>query len=180
MKPPENVLFVAQLNQITQDADLELLFSRFGHIRKCEVIRDFKTGDSLQYAFIEFEAERDAEEAVFKMNGVLVDDRRIYVDFSQSVSKSWQAFKTQGARMHADQAAVLANEMSGLGGGGKDGGKKGGKKGGKGKGGFGGNGKKGGGKDSWDRGGGKGYGGGGDYRERDRAPRQRYGDYYRD
>jgi len=35
------------------DEDLELIFSRFGEIMSCEIIKDFKTGDSLQYAFIE-------------------------------------------------------------------------------------------------------------------------------
>ena len=33
------------------------------------------------------------EEAYFKMNNVLIDDRRIRVDFSQSVSHLWKAFK---------------------------------------------------------------------------------------
>ncbi|KAI1501333.1 cyclophilin-like domain-containing protein [Biscogniauxia marginata] len=87
VKPPENVLFVCKLNPVTADADLELIFSRFGTILSCEVIRDKKTGDSLQYAFIEFEDKSACEAAYFKMQGVLIDDRRIHVDFSQSVSK---------------------------------------------------------------------------------------------
>jgi len=65
---------------------LELIFSRFGKILSCEVIRDRRTGDSLQYAFIEFENQKDCEQAYFKMQGVLIDDHRIHVDFSQSVS----------------------------------------------------------------------------------------------
>ena len=32
LKPPENVLFIANLNQVTQSEDLELIFSRFGKI----------------------------------------------------------------------------------------------------------------------------------------------------
>lgn len=52
-----------------------------------QVIRDRKTGDSLQYAFVEFEVEKACEEAYFKMDNVLIDDRRIHVDFSQSVAK---------------------------------------------------------------------------------------------
>ncbi|KAF8967439.1 cyclophilin-like domain-containing protein [Flammula alnicola] len=68
VRPPENVLF-----------DLELIFSRFGTIMSCQVIRDKKTGDSLQYALL--------SKAYFKMQNVLVDDRRIWVDFSQSVSR---------------------------------------------------------------------------------------------
>ena len=86
-KPPENVLFVCKLNPVTTDEDLEIIFSRFGPIISCEVIRDQKTGDSLQYAFIEFENEDDCTQAYFKMDNVLIDDRRIHVDFSQSLAK---------------------------------------------------------------------------------------------
>jgi peptidyl-prolyl cis-trans isomerase-like 4 len=85
--PPENVLFICKLNPVTLDEDLELIFSRFGKILSCEVIRDKKTGDSLQYAFIEYTNQKDCEQAYFKMDGVLIDDHRIHVDFSQSVSK---------------------------------------------------------------------------------------------
>jgi len=87
VRPPENVLFVCKLNPVTRDEDLELIFSRFGTIMSCQVIRDKKTGDSLQYAFIEFDKREEAEQAYFKMQNVLVDDRRIWVDFSQSVAR---------------------------------------------------------------------------------------------
>jgi peptidyl-prolyl cis-trans isomerase-like 4 len=79
IKPPEEVLFVCKLNPVTTDADLELIFSRFGTIKQCEIIRDNKTGDSLNYAFIEFETEASCIEAYEKMNNVLIDDRRIKV-----------------------------------------------------------------------------------------------------
>ncbi|KAI3656499.1 hypothetical protein MP638_006684 [Amoeboaphelidium occidentale] len=87
IKPPENVLFVCKLNPVTRSEDLETIFSRFGKIASCEVIRDKDTGDSLCYAFIEFEEKEACEEAYFKMQNVLIDARRIHVDFSQSVSK---------------------------------------------------------------------------------------------
>ncbi|OCT78029.1 peptidyl-prolyl cis-trans isomerase-like 4 [Xenopus laevis] len=87
IKPPENVLFVCKINPVTTDEDLEIIFSRFGAIKSCEIIRDWKTGESLCYAFIEFEKEEDCEKAYFKMDNVLIDDRRIHVDFSQSVAK---------------------------------------------------------------------------------------------
>ncbi|KIJ69900.1 hypothetical protein HYDPIDRAFT_77110 [Hydnomerulius pinastri MD-312] len=101
VRPPENVLFVCKLNQVTRDEDLELIFSRFGTIMSCQVIRDKKTGDSLQYAFIEFDKREDAEQAYFKMQNVLVDDRRIWVDFSQSVARlngSWSNNPQMGSR----------------------------------------------------------------------------------
>ena len=86
VRPPENVLFVCKLNAVTRSEDLELIFSRFGKIHSCEIITDRKTGDSLQYAFIEFDQREEAERAYFKMDNVLIDDRRIHVDFSQSLS----------------------------------------------------------------------------------------------
>lgn len=98
--PPENVLFVCKLNAVTKSEDLELIFSRFGEIWSCEVIKDQKTGDSLQYAFVEFKEREAAEGAYVKMDNVLVDDRRIKVDFSQSVSKLHNAhvFAKTGGR----------------------------------------------------------------------------------
>jgi len=87
VKPPENVLFVCKLNPMTEDEDLQQIFSRFGPIVSCQIIRDKETGNSLGYAFIEFQEVGSCEEAYLKMDKVLIDDRRIHVDFSQSVSK---------------------------------------------------------------------------------------------
>jgi peptidyl-prolyl cis-trans isomerase-like 4 len=92
IRAPENVLFVCKLNPVTEDEDLELIFSRFDNNVKAEIIRDQDTGVSLQYAFIEFTENKQAEEAYFKMNNALVDDRRIKVDFSQSVAKIWDRY----------------------------------------------------------------------------------------
>ncbi|KAI4165887.1 MAG: hypothetical protein LQ342_000318 [Letrouitia transgressa] len=85
------------------DEDLDLIFSRFGKIISCEVIRDKRTGDSLQYAFIEFENQKDCEQAYFKMQGVLIDDHRIHVDFSQSVSKLSDTWRTATNSKRAKQ-----------------------------------------------------------------------------
>ncbi|ELP92072.1 hypothetical protein EIN_379390 [Entamoeba invadens IP1] len=87
IKPPENVLFVCKLNQCTRDSDLEAIFDKFGKVVSAEVICDKKTGNSLGYAFIEFEAKEACEEAYKKMDNVIIDDRRIHVDFSQSIGK---------------------------------------------------------------------------------------------
>jgi peptidyl-prolyl cis-trans isomerase-like 4 len=59
--------------------DMEIIFSRFGNITSCDIIRDWKTGDSLCYAFIGFDTDQACEEAYFKMNNCLIDDRRIKV-----------------------------------------------------------------------------------------------------
>lgn len=102
VKPPDNVLFVCKLNPVTQDEDLYTIFSRFGTVTSAEIIRDFKTGDSLCYAFIEFEVKEACERAYFKMDNCLIDDRRIHVDFSQSVSKLWGQFRQSKRNANKD------------------------------------------------------------------------------
>ncbi|CAN1157918.1 Peptidyl-prolyl cis-trans isomerase CYP59 [Linum perenne] len=96
IKPPENVLFVCKLNPVTEDEDLHIIFSRFGTVIAADIIRDFKTGNSLCYAFIEFETNEACERAYLKMNNALIDDRRIKVDFSQSVAKLWSQYRRKG------------------------------------------------------------------------------------
>ncbi|XP_028136040.2 peptidyl-prolyl cis-trans isomerase sig-7 [Diabrotica virgifera virgifera] len=111
MAPPENVLFVCKLNPVTSDDDLEIIFNRFGKIVSCEVIRDRKTGDSLQYAFIEFAERKSCEDAYFKMDNILIDDRRIHVDFSQSVSKVKWLGKGRGVA-HFDDNGRSTNKSN--------------------------------------------------------------------
>lgn len=92
LAPPENVLFVCRLNPLTQDRDLKTIFSRFGVVLNCEIVREKGTRRSLCYAFVEFDQKESCEEAYLKMEGVLIDDRRIHVDFSQSLAKKGNCF----------------------------------------------------------------------------------------
>lgn len=107
IKPPENVLFVCKLNPVTQEEDLELIFSKYGPIKSCNIVRDRKTGDSLQYAFIEYESKQNCEDAYFHMQNALIDGRRIHVDFSQSVAMEWAGFRR---KQLADIAKQMVNE----------------------------------------------------------------------
>jgi len=103
-KAPENVLFVCKLNRETQEEDLELIFSRFDPNVNVDLIRDYETGDSLQYAFVDFSTKEQCVEAYFKMDNALVDDRRIKVDFSQSVAKLWNRHTQQKRKKKMDNA----------------------------------------------------------------------------
>ena len=106
VKAPENVLFVCKLNPVTDDEDLELIFSRFDPNAKADIIRDPQTNDSLCYAFVEFSTKEQCTEAYFKMNNALIDDRRIKVDFSQSVSHIWNRFTQQYRRGGQDSKSA--------------------------------------------------------------------------
>jgi len=105
IRPPDNVLFICRLNPYTTEESLRLIFSQFGKIKSCEIIKDRLTSDSLCYGFIEYENNENCVQAYFKMNNVLIDDRRIHVDFSQSVARvnwehfgGWKKFFQQRAR----------------------------------------------------------------------------------
>ena len=95
VKPPKNVLFVCRLNPVTQAKDLENIFGQFGEIKDCKIVRDKKTKQSLKYGFIEFAKIEDCENAYLNMDGALIDDYRIKIDFSQSVKRMGNGNKEQ-------------------------------------------------------------------------------------
>uniref|UniRef100_A0A7E4WAE7 Peptidyl-prolyl cis-trans isomerase n=1 Tax=Panagrellus redivivus TaxID=6233 RepID=A0A7E4WAE7_PANRE len=115
-KPPDNVLFVCKLNPVTTSEDLEIIFGRYGEIVECEVIKDRRTQQSLQYAFIEFKTPKQCEAAYFKMDNVLIDDRRIHVDFSQSVAKkfTWKKKKDDTVPTMASEIDIKTNNNGDL------------------------------------------------------------------
>eukprot|EP00769_Ergobibamus_cyprinoides_P002262 gnl/Ergobibamus_cyprinoides/338.p1 GENE.gnl/Ergobibamus_cyprinoides/338~~gnl/Ergobibamus_cyprinoides/338.p1 ORF type:complete len:366 (-),score=70.12 gnl/Ergobibamus_cyprinoides/338:1300-2397(-) len=87
--PVDNVLFVAKLNPETTSDGLRVVFSQFGAIQSCEVVSDPATHRSLGYAFVEFASTAACERAFRVMDGAVIDDRRVSVDFSQSVSREF-------------------------------------------------------------------------------------------
>ncbi|MPD02081.1 Serine-arginine protein 55 [Portunus trituberculatus] len=54
-------VYVGGLHYNCRERDLERFFKRYGRLRDCLI----KNG----YGFVEFEEERDADDAVYEMNG---------------------------------------------------------------------------------------------------------------
>lgn len=77
-----NTIFVGNLNPLTQEEGLIDIFSKLGTIINCEIIKDKFNKISKGFAFIKFKNKSNCEEAVFKMNNAIIDDRKIKVDFS--------------------------------------------------------------------------------------------------
>lgn len=73
-------LYVGKLSYRTRERDLEDLFSKYGKIINC----DLKHG----YAFVEFDDDRDADDAVRGMDGVEVDGANIVVEASHGGRRS--------------------------------------------------------------------------------------------
>lgn len=84
-KPSETTLFVCRLHRRTTEDGLKIVFSKFGNVTGVDLIRDKKTGESLCYAFVNYEKKEEAENAYMKMRKAIIDGRQVLVDFSQSV-----------------------------------------------------------------------------------------------
>ena len=106
-KPPEESLFVCKLNPVTSDEDLEIIFSRFGKVTSCDVIRDRRTGIPCVMRAYQFRDGRCGR-GIFKMDNVLIDDRRIHVDFSQSMHGLWKNFRKFGKKGGTEDDMVNA------------------------------------------------------------------------
>lgn len=76
-------------------ADLEVIFSRFGKIISCQIVTDFKTKESLQYGFVEFEKQESAEEAYFKMDNVRGFTKRCLLSFCGGWQSSMHAYSLE-------------------------------------------------------------------------------------
>ena len=84
-KPPDTALFICKLNPRTNEDGLNIVFSRFGHVERIDLIRDKKTNESLCYGFIDYSKASEAENAYIHMQRAIIDGRHVLVDFCQSL-----------------------------------------------------------------------------------------------
>ncbi|KAF9948391.1 hypothetical protein BGZ72_009704 [Mortierella alpina] len=73
-------LFLGRLTHETRSRDLEELFSKYGRVTRL----DIKRGTNSGFGFVEYEDPRDAEEAVSKLNGSVVNGSAIVVEFAKN------------------------------------------------------------------------------------------------
>ncbi|EPZ32016.1 RNA recognition motif domain-containing protein [Rozella allomycis CSF55] len=79
--PPCKVIGVFGLSLRTTERDLEEVFNQFGKIEQITLVHD-KDRRSRGFGFINYSTISEAEEAVKKASGTLMDGREIRVDFS--------------------------------------------------------------------------------------------------
>ena len=78
-------LFVGSLAWGTTDESLLEFFSKFGTVSKAEVVKERDNpGRSRGFAFVEFEDDAAADEAIAKGNEAELDGRKITVSEAQS------------------------------------------------------------------------------------------------
>ena len=73
-------LFVGGLSWNTNDDQLKEFFSEVGEVVSANVITDKYSGRSKGFGFVEMSSEKEAKEAMKKLNGKDFDGRAIVVD----------------------------------------------------------------------------------------------------
>ncbi|KAF3435430.1 hypothetical protein FNV43_RR22519 [Rhamnella rubrinervis] len=71
-------IFIKNLDKGIDHKALHDTFSAFGNILSCKVATD-STGQSKGYGFVQFESEESAQKAIEKLNGMLLNDKQVFV-----------------------------------------------------------------------------------------------------
>ncbi|KAF5817513.1 hypothetical protein HanRHA438_Chr02g0055261 [Helianthus annuus] len=71
-------IFIKNLDKSIDNKALHDTFSSFGNILSCKIATD-GTGQSKGYGFVQFETEEAAQTAIDKLNGMLINDKQVYV-----------------------------------------------------------------------------------------------------
>lgn len=156
-----NRLYVGNLSYSTTDEGLRAFFSEAGDVSDAEIVIDRATGRSKGFAFVTMATDEAAQKAISELNGQLLDNRALRIDFAKPKESRPRSFGGDDRpRSYGDDSR---GGFGGGGGGYSGGGDRRGGGGGYNRGGGGGDRRGGGGGDR--RGGGRSSGGGGGRRE---------------
>ncbi|MBA0555907.1 hypothetical protein Golob_026055 [Gossypium lobatum] len=71
-------IFIKNLDKSIDHKALHDMFSSFGNILSCKISTD-GLGQSKGYGFVQFDNEESAQNAIDKLNGMLINDKQVYV-----------------------------------------------------------------------------------------------------
>lgn len=87
------VLMVQNLDKAIDHKALHDTFSVFGSILSCKIATD-ASGLSKGYGFVQFDSEESAQSAIDKLNGMLLNDKQVYVGHFQRKQDRENALST--------------------------------------------------------------------------------------
>ncbi|KAL7601791.1 hypothetical protein Lser_V15G24641 [Lactuca serriola] len=71
-------IFIKNLDKAIDQKALHDTFSTFGNILSCKIATDM-TGQSKGYGFVQYDTEEAAQQAIEKLNGMLLNDKQVFV-----------------------------------------------------------------------------------------------------
>lgn len=91
-------LYVGNLSQDTSEDALTSLFSESGSVVSVTLIKDYSTGISKGFAFIEMSSQVEAEQAVKDIHGKRVDGRQLKVKLARPLDdRTSRGYKPQSS-----------------------------------------------------------------------------------
>jgi len=92
-------LYVGNLSYSTTQEALENLFSQAGKVESVKIITDRSTGQSRGFAFVEMSSQREADQALQRLNGQVLDGRNILVNAARAEDRR-DSGRRGGGRRH--------------------------------------------------------------------------------
>jgi len=92
-------LYVGNLAYSVTRESLENLFSQAGKVESVKIITDRSTGQSRGFGFVEMSSQKEADQAIQRLNGQLLDGRNILVNEARAEDRR-DSGRRGGMRRH--------------------------------------------------------------------------------
>lgn len=87
-RPPSTTLYVRNITGRVKYDDMKHLFTKYGRINDISIPLDYNTGLPKGFCFVEYDDQRDAEEAQYRMHKQRLFGKEIEVEFAKGPRKT--------------------------------------------------------------------------------------------
>lgn len=82
---PNCHIFIAGLNFITNEREVERKLSKYGRVREVRIVRNGQSGESRGFGFVVMEGPEGVDDAIKALNGSDWNGRRLLVERARNV-----------------------------------------------------------------------------------------------